>query len=424
MVLISIGGLIPDYVLNADKYQLAIPNFRRLLAEGSYATSVKGVIPTLTYPSNTTLVTGVPPAIHGIVNNESFEPFKKHESVWYWYARDIKVPTLWDVAQENKLVTASIDWPVSVGANIDYNLPQFWLEHDPSRMEEDNIKMWQKLSSPRDILDEAEKFIGSLDFSWTVHGDKNRTNLTVYLLKHKRVQLITVYLSSLDLQQHAEGPYTENVFTVLESIDEMLGQIRIAAEEMGNRKAFICVVSDHGFTSIRKAIRLNAAFQQADLITLNELGKLVSWRVFAWQAHGTTAVMLKDKNDNEAYQKAKIVLETLAAEQSNGIAKILDAHEAKEQGIFPNAIFVMGAKMDYRFIEDLDGPIITKEKEFRGTHGHFPDKSGKMNAAFFAVGPGIAAKQNLGKINLVDIAPTVTALMGMELPTAEGQNIL
>jgi predicted AlkP superfamily pyrophosphatase or phosphodiesterase len=99
MVLISIDGLIPDYVLNAGKYQLAIPNFRRLLAEGSYATRVKGVIPTTTYPSHATLVTGVPPATHGIVNNEFFDPFKKHEGAWYWYARDIKVPTLWEIAR-------------------------------------------------------------------------------------------------------------------------------------------------------------------------------------------------------------------------------------------------------------------------------------------------------------------------------------
>jgi predicted AlkP superfamily pyrophosphatase or phosphodiesterase len=424
MVLISIDGLIADYVLNADHYRLAIPHFRRLLAEGSYATRVKGVIPTTTYPSHATLITGVPPAIHGIVNNELFDPFKKHPGIFYWYAKNIKVPTLWDVAQEKGLVTANIDWPVSVGANLDYNIPQCWLKHDFNRTEKGNIKLLRELSSPPNLLDEAQKSIGSLDLSWTVHGDKNRTDLTIFLLKQKRVQFVTVCLTSLDMQQHADGTYTENVFTVLESIDEMLGQIRIAAEQMGDGKAFIFVVSDHGFASIRKSIRLNVAFKKAGLMTVDELGNLVSWRVFAWQADGTTAVMLKNHNDNEAYQKAKVVLETLAADPSNGIAKILDAHKAKELGSFPNAIFVVGAQMDCRFIEDLEGPIITKEEELGGTHGHFPDDSGRMDAAFFAVGPNIVAKQNLGTINLIDVAPTVTAFMGMELPTAKGMNIL
>jgi hypothetical protein len=82
-----------------------------------------------------------------------------------------------------------------VGAHIDYNIPQCWLEHDASRREEDNIKLLRELSSPRGILEEAEKAIGSLDFSWTVHGDKNRTHLALFFLKQKRVNFVTVCLN-------------------------------------------------------------------------------------------------------------------------------------------------------------------------------------------------------------------------------------
>ena len=57
LVLVSIDGLRPDYVLDADKHGLRIPNLRRFLTEGSFATGVKGVIPTVTYPSHTTIVT-------------------------------------------------------------------------------------------------------------------------------------------------------------------------------------------------------------------------------------------------------------------------------------------------------------------------------------------------------------------------------
>ena len=76
LVLISLDGLKPDYVLEADKHQLKIPNLRRLLSEGAHATGVRGVLPTVTYPSHTTIVTGVSPARHGIFANKPFDPFE------------------------------------------------------------------------------------------------------------------------------------------------------------------------------------------------------------------------------------------------------------------------------------------------------------------------------------------------------------
>src|SRR5213594_1986410 len=75
VVLISIDGLKPDYILDADRYQLKIPHFRRMVADGAYAGAVTGVLPTNTYPSHTTMVTGVSPSRHGILNNTPFDPF-------------------------------------------------------------------------------------------------------------------------------------------------------------------------------------------------------------------------------------------------------------------------------------------------------------------------------------------------------------
>jgi predicted AlkP superfamily pyrophosphatase or phosphodiesterase len=100
VVLISIDGMKPDYVLEADKYGLKIPHLRRLVSEGAYASGVRGVLPTVTYPSHTTMVTGVSPAKHGIVANTPFDPFSRNFGGWYWYSEDIKVPTLWDVASK------------------------------------------------------------------------------------------------------------------------------------------------------------------------------------------------------------------------------------------------------------------------------------------------------------------------------------
>src|SRR5262249_15252649 len=121
LVLLSIDGLRPDYVLEAQRYGLKLPELGRLVREGSFATGVAAVLPTVTYPSHTTLVTGVSPLRHGIVANGPFDPEGHNQDGWYWYAEDIRVPTLWDAAAQRGLKTANVAWPVTVGARITYN---------------------------------------------------------------------------------------------------------------------------------------------------------------------------------------------------------------------------------------------------------------------------------------------------------------
>lgn len=132
VVLISIDGRRPDYVTEADRHGLAVPNLRRLLRDGSYASGVVGVVPTVTYPSHATLVTGVSPARHGIHSNTTFDPLAKNQGGWYWYAKDVRVPALWDAVAERGLTSANVHWPVTVGARITYNLPQYWRTGTPS----------------------------------------------------------------------------------------------------------------------------------------------------------------------------------------------------------------------------------------------------------------------------------------------------
>src|SRR5580704_4979222 len=78
LVVISIDGLRPDYITAADAHGAKVPNLRRFMTEGAYADGVTGVVPTVTYPSHTTLMTGVWPSKHGILANTSFDPLQKN----------------------------------------------------------------------------------------------------------------------------------------------------------------------------------------------------------------------------------------------------------------------------------------------------------------------------------------------------------
>ena len=59
VLMISVDGMRPDYVTRADEHGLKLPVLRSFMRDGTYADGVVGVFPTVTYPSHTTLVTGV-----------------------------------------------------------------------------------------------------------------------------------------------------------------------------------------------------------------------------------------------------------------------------------------------------------------------------------------------------------------------------
>ena len=127
VLLISIDGLRSGDVLEAEKRGLKIPNLRRFVTDGTSATGVRGVLPTVTYPSHATLLTGTSPAKHGIVSNTTFDPKQINQGGWYWYASAFRVPTLWDAARTAGMTVGNVHWPVSVGAkSITWNLPQIW----------------------------------------------------------------------------------------------------------------------------------------------------------------------------------------------------------------------------------------------------------------------------------------------------------
>jgi predicted AlkP superfamily pyrophosphatase or phosphodiesterase len=421
VVLISIDGLKPDYVLEADKHGLKIPNLRRLVKEGAFATTVTGNMPTVTYPSHTTMVTGVSPAKHGIYTNSPFDPFSKNQGGWNWYAEDIKVPTLWEVVNQAGMISSNVDWPVTVGANIKFNIVQIWR----ASTAEDH-KLLRALST-KGLLDETEKVLGQYPYgyNYVIESDGQRAKFSAYILEHKKPNFHTAYFSVLDEEQHAHGPYTKKVYETLEAVDAMVGAVWQGALKAGKGRAYLCVVSDHGFSRIDKEIRLNAALREAGLIQLDEKGALKSYRAIAWNSGGSTALVLKDKNDDEARNKIREIVTKLTADASSGVLKFYEGEELKKTGGYgesPSVAFIVGSKPGYYFGGSFEGPI-TRPRAVGGGHGFLPELP-EMDSAFFISGPGIQANRNLGRMDMRDIAPTLAALLKVKMPQAEGRDVL
>jgi predicted AlkP superfamily pyrophosphatase or phosphodiesterase len=428
VLMISIDGMRPDYVTHAEEHGLRIPNLRRFVAEGTYATGVRGVYPTVTYPSHTTLVTGVWPAEHGILNNQVFDPEHRFDGEWYWYADEIKVPTLWDAAHSAGLRTASVSWPVTVGSKtIDYDLPEYWRGTlAPDGGSAGDRLMMDAVSRPGGELKEMESRLGPYmkGNETTIEGDNTRTSFAVDILKRHHPDFMTVHLSSLDEEEHLHGPFSAEANADLEALDGLVGKLSAAARE-SNPDTTVIIVSDHGFAPIHDAVNLYIPFLQAGLITVGKtqpgsaLPAVQSWTAEPWLAGGMAAIILKNPEDTAVRMQVKQLLEKLAADPANGIDRILENDAIRQIGGFPAATFLVTFRIGFYTGAGLTGSLLTPTSG-RGTHGYPPDDP-EMRSSFFALGPAVARRGDLGVIDMRQIAPTVANLLGVALPTAHGK---
>ena len=407
LLVISIDGMRPDYVSAADQHGLKIPNLRRILATGAHASGVRGVLPTVTYPSHTTIMTGVWPAKHGIYVNTTFDPLGKNFSGWYWYAEDLKVPTLWEAAARAGYVVGSVSWPVTVGARgISWLIPEYWR---PSN--DEDLKLMHALSTPglmKELEPQAGKYITDLDDA--IPGDWARTHYAEALIRRKHARFVTVHLAALDHLEHASGPFSPDANSTLEETDRMVGTLEQAMRDE-TRNAAICIVSDHGFAAIDHQFNIGVLFVKAGLITLNE-GKTTTvkdWTASPWVTGGSAFVILKDPRDRKVRDAAEKLLHELAADPANGIDRILGRSEIAALGGTPNAEFAVDMKPGFSVSGVLDGPQVREIKP-GGTHGYAPTHP-EMLASFLISGPGIRKNFDLGEIDMRSEAATLASYL-------------
>jgi predicted AlkP superfamily pyrophosphatase or phosphodiesterase len=424
VLMISVDGLKPEYVTEADQRGLKIPILRGLMADGAYADGVAGVWPTNTYPSHTTLVTGVSPAVHGIYNNPEFDPKRKFAESWFWYARQIRVPTLWQAAHRAGLATASIGWPATVGStDVDFLIPEYWrIFHPTEDLNPSDRYLIAALTRPEGMLERMQQSLGPylMGNDVSLEADETKTRFAIDILVKRKPRFMTLHLGSLDYQEHEHGPFSAAANQDLEGIDGMLGRL-IAASRMSDPKAIIVVVSDHGFVELTHRVNLGIPFVQAGLIEASidpatQAASVNSWTAEPWPASGMAAVMLRDPGDQHILTRVRELLGRLSGEPAWGIDEILDTEAMQKRGGFPGASFVISMKPGYYTGGNLSGDAVT---DFAGHGGHgFAPHHPDMRAALFISGRGIARHRDLGQIDMRQIAPTVAALLGVRLRSA------
>ena len=243
LVVLSVDGLDWRYLRDRDTLGLKIPNIRRLLATSQVADGVTGVWPTITWPSHTTMLTGVRPDQHGILANAGGPP---DPALSYWSATKIKAPTLTQCLAAGGRTIAAVNWPVTVDAGINWNLPEVYARRNGDSSDMDTV---DRFGTPG-LVAEIGRAYPSFPQQWL--DDRSRALATIYLLKYKHPDLLLLHLAELDSESHEEGPFTPHAEAVVERSDELVGDILKAMPKDYD----LALVSDHGFERVDRIANL------------------------------------------------------------------------------------------------------------------------------------------------------------------------
>ena len=124
VVLISLDGFMASAL---DDPYLPLPALRKLAAAGAAAKTMRPVDPTVTWANHTSMITGVPPAGHGVIYNGLLirEPgVAPRTEPWRDRKELVHARTLYDAAHEKGLTTAQVDWVAIQNAGITWEFPE------------------------------------------------------------------------------------------------------------------------------------------------------------------------------------------------------------------------------------------------------------------------------------------------------------
>lgn len=394
VVLISLDGLRPEFYLDS---RWPAPFLQSLCRQGASARAVYSVFPSITYANHTSLVTGVSPIRHGVDCNVDFDWGNGPTLGWNWEAARIKAPTLWQLARRRHMRTAAFSWPVSVGARVDYLIPEVF--SIPGANRGTTEELLRQTSTPG-LIDEIQRQSG-LPFPLSfADWDAWLSSAVGYTWRTYQPELTLIHMLNLDWTQHRFGPDSPETRQALAQLDSDLQRI---VEQIDLGQTVLMVVGDHGFLPVNQVINPNRLFYERGWIQL-EQGKIKSWKVYARSNGGSAAIYCKDSSLLPQVRR-------LLVERSVGRWMILDRPELDLRGTFPKASLAISVPPGLALGQSVDGPFEAATERTLGQHGHLPEL---LPTGWIVVGPGIKAGSDLGLRSLLEVAPTLGRLLRLD----------
>ncbi len=398
----------------------ALPNLAKLVAGGLSTNHVRTVYPSLTYVVHSTISTGVYPERHGIYHNNPLQPFvPEKQQAWHWFRSDIRVPTIYDVAHAAGLKTAALLWPVTAKARIDYHMPEVVAIGKENQL----LKVLQN-GSPLYCISMQLRHGHIRNGIRQPELDDFTTACAVDTFKRKKPNLLLMHLIDLDETKHHHGTSGPATDAALRRMDKRLGDLIEAVESSGAADdTVIMVLGDHGQKDVQTKIHLNNLLRDAGLIKRD--GDQYTWRAYVQEAGGAAYLHVRE-GDAEAKRLAFQAIEKYMKDETSGVEAIYDSEAIKGLHASQKAPYMIEAKVGFSFADEMTNTVheaIGPAGSKYATHGYSPFKADyRTNLVIY--GNGITEAGDLGEAQMVDIAPTMAAILGLKLENCDGRSLI
>lgn len=408
-------------------YLMTKPNFRRIMEKRAEVEKVLSIFPSITYPAHTTLTTGCYPGKHGIYNNVPFKDYEDNKKHWYRFSKVIRVEDLFTAAKRAGCTTASVYWPITgCHPDIDYIINEYFFFYP----EEDTQEAFRAMGANEvclEVVDEHRSLIEAKrrkEVGYTY--DQFLMACACSLIRKVQPDVMLVHNCILDTARHRYGVFSQGLRDALDKADEQLGDVIAAMEEAGvYEQTNFVILSDHGQMDYEKSVRPNVLLAQAGFLEVAPDGGVYDWQAFA-QSNGMSAsVYLRDPGDQVMYERVYTFLQQLVAEKKWGFTRVYTTQEAKEKyGTYGPFSFMLATDGKTAVSQAWTANAIEllgadEQKPTKGTHGYEPEMG--PQPIFLAHGPAFQEGAWLEHAKLVDIAPTLAAVLGQTLRDAQGR---
>ncbi|MBI1311709.1 sulfatase-like hydrolase/transferase [bacterium] len=420
VILVSVDGLAGFYL---DDPKAHMPTLRRLAREGARADGLVCSFPTVTWPNHTTLVTGVTPAKHGVIGNSYLDretgktvplipdPLLDKDQV-------VKTPTIYDVAHKAGLTTSAIIWPATRNAKtLDFTVPD--MKGNDS---------WQNFGTPKWLGELRESGLPIDRYGpWVdessggVQRDWLYVRMAEQLLKKHSPNLLLIHLVEADHAQHKFGPRSGDAYWSVSYCDDRIRDLVDAIEQSPLReRTTLIIASDHGFFPITRDILPNVLLKKRGL-----LGDGRQTAICVPQGGGCAVYILDDERRPDLIKQLRADFKAIEGMQAvfgpDQFAAI--GQPTREQDPH-GADLWLAAESGYSFSGSQNGDdLVTARSAPAGTHGFLPDQP-DMLGTLVLHGFGIRQGAQLGKVQNVDVAPTMAHLLGVAIPRADGHVLI
>ncbi|CAN8326508.1 unnamed protein product [Cochlearia groenlandica] len=369
VLLISSDGFRFGY-----QFKSKLPNIHRLISNGTEAeTGLIPVFPTLTFPNHYSIVTGLYPAYHGIINNEFVDPetgkvftMSSHEPEW-WLGEP-----LWETVVNQGLKAATYFWPGSEVHKGSWNCPNGY----------------------------CQSYNGSVPFD-----DRVDTILSYFDLPSVDIpSFMTLYFEDPDHQGHQFGPDDPQITEAVVNIDRLIGRLIDGLEKRGIfEDVTMIMVGDHGMVGTC----------DKKLIVLDDLAPWIKIPS-SWVQYYTPLLSIKPPSDHNAADiVAKINQGLSSGKVENG--KSLKVYLKED---LPSRLHYVDSDRIPPIIGLVDeGYKVeqkkSKGKECGGAHG-YDNEFFSMRTIFIGHGPMFSKGKKVPSFENVEIYNLISSILGLK----------